>query len=246
MKPLNLLLCGGLVALGTLAPTGIRGEGNIVQEPVPVVTSSECVPDSTERDRAIVHKLIPYVAEVDSVLKESEGSGLDGDESVSIIDVGSQRIYAVDFDENGEIFVTDIYGVSTSKFGIGNRRGSKRTPLGVHRIPLGGRFGDGQPLGMILKGGMPIGRIAQIRTCNYNVPADTITTRIMRLEGLEPRNSNSARRLISMHGTNEEGLVGVERTSYGCPRMRNGEVIEYFDLIKGRDAYVNIVESLDK
>ena len=55
------------------------------------------------------------------------------------------------------------------------------------------------------------------------------------LEGLEDGKNrgpgiDSFDRFIYIHGTNEEGLIGVP-ASHGCIRMRNADVLEVFDLV---------------
>jgi len=41
---------------------------------------------------------------------------------------------------------------------------------------------------------------------------------------------DSYKRLIYIHGTAEEGLIG-KRASIGCVRMKNSDVIELFNLV---------------
>ena len=59
---------------------------------------------------------------------------------------------------------------------------------------------------------------------------DLVLTRILWLDGLEPRNANTFQRYIYIHGTNDENVIG-RPGSHGCVRMRNREVIELFDLV---------------
>jgi len=67
-----------------------------------------------------------------------------------------------------------------------------------------------------------------------------ITTRILRLRGLEGKlNNNSTFRGILIHGTPEEGVLGYHE-SQGCIRMNNKAVIEVFDKMKV-GSLVNIV-----
>lgn len=122
------------------------------------------------------------------------------------------------------------YPVSTSKYGIGSQQGSNRTPLGVHRVSE--RFGDDAPLGMIFKGRVSTGRLAEIITTPKDVPEDHVTTRILWLDGQEPGLNrggqvDSRRRYIYIHGTPEEGLIGTP-ASHGCVRMHNRDVVELF------------------
>ena len=110
------------------------------------------------------------------------------------------------------------YPCSTSRFGPGNAEGSEKTPVGLHRIAE--KYGDGEPLGMIFSS-TPSG-------------ADLITTRILRLEGLQPglnkgRGIDSYERYIYIHGTPEEGLIGTP-ASHGCIRMKNDDIAELYPL----------------
>lgn len=114
------------------------------------------------------------------------------------------------------------YPISTSKFGLGDRYGSYKTPLGLHRVCE--KIGNGQPLGAVFKTRHPTGEILPV-----NAPGrDPIVTRILWLEGLESHNSNAKSRGIYIHGTVEEARLG-EPVSYGCIRMRSRDVVEVFD-----------------
>jgi lipoprotein-anchoring transpeptidase ErfK/SrfK len=61
------------------------------------------------------------------------------------------------------------------------------------------------------------------------------------LRGLEPRNANTFTRDIYIHGTPEERLIGTP-ASYGCIRMRSGDVINLYNIV-GVGAAVNIVDT---
>ena len=51
-------------------------------------------------------------------------------------------------------------------------------------------------------------------------------------EGINKGGSvDSYRRYIYIHGTHEEGLIGV-KASHGCIRMFNYDVVELFDMVK--------------
>jgi hypothetical protein len=64
-----------------------------------------------------------------------------------------------------------------------------------------------------------------------NAPGrDPIVTRILRLDGLDPRNRNAFSRYIYIHGTPEERNIG-QPVSFGCIRMKSSDVIELFDSI---------------
>ncbi len=127
--------------------------------------------------------------------------------------------------------VIKTYPVSTSKFGLGDTRGSYRTPLGVHRIAK--KIGSGQPKGMVFKSRKPTGERIE-----PNAPGrDPIVTRIMWLKGTEKQNRNAYSRLIYIHGTAEERTIGTP-SSYGCIRMTSNDVHEAYELLRTGDAVV--------
>jgi len=144
------------------------------------------------------------------------------------VSVSRQRLFLY---EGGE--AVREYPVSTAKKGTGNRIGSYRTPLGLHRVSA--LIGDGAESGTVFVGRRDTGRVAEIHTDPVKTGEDAITTRILRLEGLEPGinrggDVDTFRRYIYIHGTHEEGLIGSP-ASRGCIRMRNRDVIELFDLV---------------
>lgn len=123
--------------------------------------------------------------------------------------------------------------VSTSEFGIGNRRNSQRTPVGVHRIAR--KIGDDAPLGTLFRARRNTGRTVTILEDDRRADGDYVTTRILWLEGLEPGINkgpgiDSFERYIYIHGTAEEGRIG-RPASHGCVRMRNRDVIDLFDQV---------------
>ncbi len=116
------------------------------------------------------------------------------------------------------------YPVSTSKFGLGDRKGSYATPLGTLRVRK--KIGHGLPAGSVFKSRIPTGEILPV-----DAPGrDPIVTRILWLEGLEDRNRNAFARYIYIHGTPEERNIGLP-VSYGCIRMKSRDVIELFNTV---------------
>ncbi len=116
------------------------------------------------------------------------------------------------------------YPISSSRFGLGTKEGSHKTPLGKFRISE--KIGAGAKSGTIFKSRVPLGP-------NDPLPQteDFITSRIMWLDGLGQRNANTHDRFIYIHGTKHEGTIGTP-DSHGCIRMRNANVIELFDLVE--------------
>ena len=144
------------------------------------------------------------------------------------VDIPSQQMF---FLKNGEIF--DIYSISSSFYGTGNKVNSLKTPLGKHEIYK--KLGDNLPENAILKGRVWNGAIADIIKEPIDTDFDHVTSRILWLDGLENGKNkgpgiDSRERFIYIHGTAEEGLIG-KPASDGCIRMYNKDVIELFDLI---------------
>ena len=130
--------------------------------------------------------------------------------------------------------VMATYPVSTSKFGLGDWPGSRFTPLG--QMQIAEKIGGNAPPGAVFKDRRRTGEILQ-----PNAPGrDPIVTRILWLRGLEAQNANAFTRDIYIHGTPEEWKIGMP-ASYGCVRMRSGDIIQLFDTV-GIGAAVTIVD----
>lgn len=124
------------------------------------------------------------------------------------------------------------FRISTSKQPPSCRKNSFGTPLGLHRIE--DKIGGDQPLGMVFKGRQPTGMLFE-EYRGEDAAGNLITTRILRLRGLEPGKNagpgiDSYERYIYIHGTNHEDRIG-QPFSGGCIEMDNREVIELFDLV---------------
>jgi len=145
-----------------------------------------------------------------------------------VVECGGQRLLLL----RGET-VLRTWPVSTSRYGLGSRAGSNKTPLGRHRVAE--KFGEGAPLGTIFRARQNTGRVAYVHTDDTDLEDDLVLTRVLWLEGLEPGRNRGAgvdskERYIYLHGTNEEGLIGTP-ASHGCVRMRNRDVAELFALV---------------
>jgi len=126
-----------------------------------------------------------------------------------------------------------LYPVSTSKFGLGDSRGSRFTPLG--QLQIAEKIGDSAPPGTVFKDRRRTGEIVLA-----NSPGrDPIVTRILWLRGLEAQNANAFGRDIYIHGTPEEWRIGSP-ASYGCIRMRSNDIIQLYNIV-GVGAAVTIV-----
>ena len=134
------------------------------------------------------------------------------------------------------------YSVSTSRNGTGNEYGKEQTPLGRHRIFE--KIGKGVPVGGVFKERCFNGEISLIykekSECIEEFPC--ITTRILWLEGLDEglnlgEGIGSYERKIYIHGTPYEYDIG-KSASLGCIRMRNQDVVEFFDVIDVGDEII--------
>jgi len=128
-----------------------------------------------------------------------------------------------------------IYPVSTSRFGLGDWPGSSCTPLG--KLEIAEKIGDNAPPGAVFKDRRRTGEIV----APDSPGRDPIVTRILWLRGREPQNANAFARDIYIHGTPEERNIGLP-ASYGCIRMRSGDIINLYEIV-GRGAEVTIVDA---
>src|SRR5919197_665447 len=131
--------------------------------------------------------------------------------------------------------VVAIYPVSTSKFGLGDWRGSRFTPLG--KLQIAEKIGDNAPSGAVFKDRRRTGEVV----APDSPGRDPIVTRILWLRGLEVQNANAFSRDIYIHGTPEERRIGTP-ASYGCIRMRSSDIIRLYDIV-GTGAAVTIVNA---
>jgi lipoprotein-anchoring transpeptidase ErfK/SrfK len=129
--------------------------------------------------------------------------------------------------------VLAIYPVSTSKFGLGDWRGSRFTPLG--KLQIAEKIGANAPPGTVFKDRRRTGEIV----APDSPGRDPIVTRILWLRGLEAQNANALTRDIYIHGTPEERRIGTP-ASYGCVRMRSSDIVQLYDIV-GTGASVTIV-----
>lgn len=123
------------------------------------------------------------------------------------------------------------YPVSTSRKPPSCVENSLGTPLGWHKVVK--KIGAGEPAGMVFIGRKPTGK------CYWEYPVDDsenrITTRILRLRGLQPGlNSgpgvDTYDRYVYIHGTNQEDRIGSPN-SHGCILLANADVIELFEIV---------------
>ena len=150
---------------------------------------------------------------------------------IAVVNIGAQRL---DYYRDGKRLAE--YPISTAKQGVGNKEGSYQTPIGAHYVR--DKIGADSPSGMIFKGRIESGKLAKIESRPERTGEELVTTRILRLSGLEPGINSGAgidsyKRYIYIHGTHEEGLIG-QPASHGCVRMRNQDVVKLFNELPER------------
>lgn len=149
-----------------------------------------------------------------------------------IVSIVSQALYLMN---NKELILE--FSISSAEAGIGNKTGSLQTPLGIHQISE--KIGENAPISSIFKGRKNTHEIAEIlKTKDSKSEEDNITSRILRLDGLEEGFNkgidqqgnivDSHSRYIYIHGTDEEGRLG-QIASHGCIRMANLDIIQLFN-----------------
>jgi len=138
-----------------------------------------------------------------------------------VVSTREQKLALVD---RGDVLA--IYPVSTSKFGLGDWRGSRFTPLG--KLQVAQKIGDNAPPGTVFKDRLRTGEIVA-----PNSPGrDPIVTRILWLRGLEAQNANAFSRDIYIRTP----------ASYGCIRMRSSDIVQLYDIV-GTGVAVTIVNA---
>lgn len=116
------------------------------------------------------------------------------------------------------------YPISSSKYGLGFEKGSFKTPTG--NFIIGEKIGDDHPMYTIFKSRIPSGIWNQV--INED---DLVLSRILWLVGTDLENINTKDRYIYIHGTTEEYLIGTP-ASHGCIRMKNTDIVEFYDLVE--------------
>ncbi len=124
-----------------------------------------------------------------------------------------------------------IFAVSTSRAKPSCLKDSLGTPSGLHKID--GKIGAEAELNTVFRGRIPCGLLSE--QTPEEREKNLITTRIMRLRGLEAGvnlggDVDTYERYVYIHGTNQEDKIGTPN-SHGCVLMSNREVAELFDIV---------------
>ena len=147
---------------------------------------------------------------------------------VIFVSIKKQKLYYI---KNNKTI--SEYIISSSAYGTGNKAGSNKTPLGLHKVKY--KYGDNTPINGRMIARVYTGEIATVYKDSTKSNTDDVTTRILWLEGLEQGENkgegiDSFKRYIYIHGTSEEGRLGTP-ASHGCIRMKNKEVIDLYNKV---------------
>jgi hypothetical protein len=125
------------------------------------------------------------------------------------------------------------YPFSYSKQPPSCRENSLGTPWGLHEI--GSCHGDGEPRGRIFRARLPQSHRWQDLPPGENASLSLVTTRILRLRGLEPGLNagpgiDSWDRMIYIHGTNHPDQF-PENRSAGCLLLQDEDLLQLFEAV---------------
>jgi hypothetical protein len=143
------------------------------------------------------------------------------------VKIGEQKLYHF---ENGRLIRT--YVISTSLRAPSCIENSYGTPTGLHEVAE--KIGAGAAAGTVFKARVPTGYLWPDAP-EVESRKNLVTTRILRLRGLEPGHNagpgcDSYNRFIYIHGTNHPERLGTPATA-GCPVLSDAEMVELFDLV---------------
>ena len=112
---------------------------------------------------------------------------------------------------------------STGAAGTGCEPGSGRTPLG--RFAICSLHGENAPILTVFRSRIPVGLHPAASRGE-----DAVLSRIIALQGLEPRNANTRERYIYIHGTADVDHLGTP-VSHGCIRLSPQNAAALFELV---------------
>lgn len=156
--------------------------------------------------------------------------GVNPSPSIIYVDTKKQTLALV---ENQK--VKKQFMISTGKKGLGQRANTFKTPLGLHRINE--KIGHGVPKYGIFQKRQYVGAVFRKKP-QAKHHKDYISTRILRLEGLQHgfnkgkdwlgRTVDTEQRAVYIHGTVREAALGFPSTK-GCVHMSADDVIKLFN-----------------
>ncbi|OGT50377.1 MAG: hypothetical protein A3E82_05030 [Gammaproteobacteria bacterium RIFCSPHIGHO2_12_FULL_38_11] len=146
------------------------------------------------------------------------------------INITQQKLYL----KNSNDEIISEYIISSAKNGIGEKKGSGQTPLGLHTIYQ--KIGEAMPIFTVFKGRTPTGEIWNADLSQQYPDRDFILTRILWLTGPQ----TPLDRYIYIHGTSDEAYLGTPQ-SHGCIRMRNTDLIDFFEkVLEGESVFIQV------
>ena len=156
--------------------------------------------------------------------------GVESTPHVVTVHIAEQRTALFELTAQGSRRIAKLlneFVCSTSKFGIGQVAASNCTPLGLHRIAE--KHGAGAEPGTVFKARKPIGHLRD------GLPLESITTRILWLDGLDPGfnrggNVDTFARYIYIHGFGDQASLG-RPASHGCIHLADVDLVPLFDLL---------------
>lgn len=209
-------------------------------------------PQSCREYSDLKHRLASMVSSIDAyiegktafivdILSHSKLSARDLEDIKSSNRESKKRMVVKSLDQVAELWeenrLLKAYRVSTARNGLGCEEGSYCTPTGKLRVAS--KIGQGVPVGGVIRSRVPTGEIWFRDPANALAGSeeDLVLTRLLWLEGMESHNSNTFKRYIYLHGTNQEHLLGTP-ASHGCIRFSNEDIVEVFDSLQAG----NVVE----
>lgn len=126
------------------------------------------------------------------------------------------------------------YTCSTSRRPPSCLEDSGGTPSGWHRVAE--KHGEGQPLGMILRGRLPLGTCWQDLPAAERATGNLVTTRLLWLSGEQPGHNagpgrDSFARYIYIHGTNHPENLGQPQSG-GCVLLADTDMVALYDTVE--------------
>jgi lipoprotein-anchoring transpeptidase ErfK/SrfK len=156
-----------------------------------------------------------------------------------IVQISAQQLELLD--DAGKILRR--YAISSAGKGVGEMRGSFRTPRGKHIVRA--KIGAGQPVNTVFVSRRATGEVYTPELGARFPERDWMLTRILWLSGCETGFNrlgvcDTMRRYIYIHGTPDSVPLGIP-DSHGCIRMHNADLVELFEQVTA-GTEVEIVE----
>jgi lipoprotein-anchoring transpeptidase ErfK/SrfK len=181
---------------------------------------------------------MPYSCEFEEFLRACETTRTKPSEHVILVLAGQSKLLHF-----ARGVLAAKYPVSLGKNGLSCVEDSGGTPTGLHEVCE--KIGDGEPIDTVFVGRVSIGKTwRELKTAGEDPAKARVTTRILRLRGLEEGVNagpgvDSYARYIYIHGTVFEDRIGLP-TSAGCITLLNADMLELFDALSEK-SLVHIV-----